>query len=155
MRSADRIPTLAGVKYTNADLMGLQECLAVRGGHFDVVFGSDELLLAALALGVKGAVGSTYNYAAPLYRRIIRAFEAGDLAAARREQFHSVELVRVLLQFGGLRAGKAVMSLLGVDCGPVRSPLRTLTAGELISLYGALQPLDVFARPLHRPTEAG
>ena len=82
--AADRIPTLAGVKYTNIDLVTLQECLAVRGGRFDVVFGYDEMLLAGLALGVKGAIGSTYNFAAPLYQRLLRAFESGDLAAARR-----------------------------------------------------------------------
>ena len=59
-----------GIKFTNNDLMTLQECLALDG--FDIVFGYDELLLAGLTLGVKGAVGSTYNFAAPLYQRALR-----------------------------------------------------------------------------------
>jgi len=33
----------------------------------------------ALGLGAKGAVGSTYNFAAPLYRRMWTAFTAGDI----------------------------------------------------------------------------
>jgi N-acetylneuraminate lyase len=150
-RAADRIPTLTGVKYTNGDLIGLQECLALRGGQYDLVFGYDEMLLAALALGVKGAIGSTYNFAAPLYQGILRAFESGDLAAARRAQLRSVALVRVLNHFGGMRAGKALMGMLGVPCGPVRSPIRPLGAEELLALYEALCPLDVFVRPLRRP----
>jgi N-acetylneuraminate lyase len=150
-RGADRIPTLTGVKYTNGDLVGLQECLAVRGGRFDVVFGYDEMLLAGLVLGVKGAIGSTYNIAAPLYQRLLRAFESGDLAAARRAQLTSVALIRVLQRFGGMRAGKAIMGMLGVECGPVRSPLPPLTPGEVLSLYEALQPFDIFVRPLGRP----
>ncbi|HEX5272359.1 MAG TPA: dihydrodipicolinate synthase family protein [Gemmataceae bacterium] len=150
-RAADRIPNLAGVKYTNGDLVGLQECLAVRGGRFDVVFGYDEMLLAGLALGVKGAIGSTYNFAAPLYLRLLRAFESGDLAAARRAQLTSVGLIRVMGRFGGLRAGKAIMGLLGVDCGPVRSPMRPMTPAEVSALHEALRPFDMFARPIHSP----
>ena len=32
----------------------------------------DECLLAGLCLGIRGAVGSTYNFAAPVYRRLMR-----------------------------------------------------------------------------------
>jgi N-acetylneuraminate lyase len=150
-RGAERIPTLAGVKYTNGDLVGLQECLAARGGRFDVVFGYDEMLLAGLALGVKGAIGSTYNFAAPLYQRLLRAFESDDLAAARRAQLTSVGLIRVMGRFGGLRAGKAIMGMLGVPCGPVRSPMRPLPPDELLELYEALRPFDIFVRQLRKP----
>src|SRR5438067_649712 len=83
----DRIPNLAGLKFTNSDLATFQRLLRLRDGRFDVVWGFDEYLLAALALGAEGAVGSTYNFAAPLYHRIIAALAKGDLAAARAEQF--------------------------------------------------------------------
>ena len=43
-QAAKSIPTLHGVKFTNNDLMTLQECLALE--NFDIVFGYDELLLA-------------------------------------------------------------------------------------------------------------
>src|SRR5262249_39706172 len=88
---AERIPTLAGLKFTNSDRRAYRRCLHAGGGRFDLPWGYDEMLLAALAVGAKGAVGSTYNYAAPLYRRVMAAFAAGDLATARREQYRSVE----------------------------------------------------------------
>src|SRR5262249_52277339 len=62
LRAAERIPNLAGIKYSNEDLMTLQACLGIGPGRFEVLYGSDEILLAALAMGVRGAVGSTYNY---------------------------------------------------------------------------------------------
>ena len=99
----------------------------------------------APALGVRGAIGSTYNYVAPLYRRIWQLFEAGDLEGARREQGRSVALVDVLLRFGVVRAGKALMRATGLDCGPVRAPLTPLTDEEerlLLSQVGALGLLD-------------
>jgi N-acetylneuraminate lyase len=150
-RGGDRIPNLAGLKFTHNDLMMLQECLAVNGGAFDVVYGYDETLLAGLALGIRGAVGSTYNFAAPVYQEVLRAFAAGDLAAARKAQARSVEMIRVLMDFGTLRAGKAIMAMLGVDCGPVRLPLPPLSATEVQGLYERLRPMDIFSRPLRKP----
>jgi N-acetylneuraminate lyase len=143
-RATDEIPTFAGVKFSNPDLVLLQECLTT-GDSLDVLFGVDEMLLAALALGVSGAVGSTYNFALPLYRRLIAAFKTGDLPTARRLQRRSVELVRVLDRFGGLAAGKAVLSFLGIDCGPVRGPLRSLDRDELAALRNQLDAIGFFS----------
>ncbi|MBW3598840.1 MAG: dihydrodipicolinate synthase family protein [Planctomycetes bacterium] len=147
-QAAPNIPDLAGVKFTSTNLHDYQECLAVAEGRFDLLFGHDEILLAGLALGAKGAIGSTYNFAAPVYRRIMSAFEAGDLETARREQSLAAAMVRVLLDFGGVPACKAIMQLIGIDCGPPRSPLRPLSESEVAALCDALQPFDVFARPL-------
>ena len=149
--AADRIPNLAGLKFTSTDLMRLQTCLDLDDARFDILFGTDEVLLAGLALGVKGGVGSTYNYAAPLYRRLIDAFESGDLAAARREQRKSVLLVEALNKHGVLRGGKAIMSLLGIDCGPARPPFQPVDAKELAQIYRAVAHLDVFPGPLQPP----
>lgn len=141
-----RIPNLHGAKFTHNDLMELQECLALA--DFDIVFGFDEMLLAGLTMGCRGAVGSTYNFAAPLYRRIIAAFDKGDLETARREQRKSVELIRTLYDFGLMRAGKSVMAMMGIDCGPVRSPLTPMTSPEIAALRDRLSRFDGFARPL-------
>jgi N-acetylneuraminate lyase len=149
-QGAKSIPTLHGVKFTSNDLMSLQECLALAS--FDIVFGYDELLLAALALGVRGAVGSTYNFAAPLYRRLIDTFERGDLAIARKAQLQSVRMIRVLQEFGFSRASKAMMQLVGVDCGPVRLPLRAMTKAEVHELWHKLHVMEGFSRPLVEPT---
>jgi len=146
--AAAQIPNFAGMKFTSSDLMGLQSCLAFGGGKYNILYGTDQVMLATLALGVKGAVGSTYNYAAPVYRRVMAAFNRGDLQTARREQLKSVELTQALLEHGTLRAGKAVMSLLGIDCGPVRPPLRPVDGDELVEIRRKIQSMDVFARPL-------
>lgn len=133
-----RIPNFAGLKFTNPDHVSLQRCLAVAGGALDILYGNDEMLLAALAFGVRGAVGSTYNLIAPIFHRLLRAFDRGDLAGARAEQLWTVEFVRICDRFGYLRAAKAAMSLVGVECGPVRRPLRPLDDGERARLFEAL-----------------
>jgi N-acetylneuraminate lyase len=147
-----KIPNLRGLKYSNDDLLELLQCVRLDDGAFDVLFGFDEYLLAGLCLGVRGAVGNTYNFAAPVYQRLMAAFEKHDLAAARAEQGKSIDLIKTLYSFGFLAASKAVMAMLGVDCGPVRSPVRNLTAEQRVALWDKLSALDVFPRTLRRPS---
>ena len=109
-----RIPTLAGIKFTNPDLMTFQKLIRTDSGRFDILFGMDEQLLAAVVLGARGAVGSGYNFAAPLYNRLLAAAQANDFATARTEQYRGVELVTLLMRYGYLASGE------GADADPRR-----------------------------------
>jgi N-acetylneuraminate lyase len=140
----ERIPNLVGLKFSNNDLVTLQECVRINDGEFEVLFGSDEVLLAGVAFGIAGAVGSTYNFATPLYRNMLAAFAAGNFDAARMLQARAVSLFRVLERFGYLAASKALMAMLGVDCGPVRTPLRNLAEPQIAELRRQLETLGFF-----------
>jgi N-acetylneuraminate lyase len=126
-----RIPTLAGVKFTNSDLVSYRRCLDVSDGRFDLPWGMDEALLGALATGARGGVGSTYNFAPRLYVQLQAAFERGDLATARRLQSCSIAIVETLAATGYMGTAKAVMARLGVPVGPARAPLATPSAAEV------------------------
>jgi N-acetylneuraminate lyase len=143
-KAGSRIPSLAGVKFTNSDLMLFQLCLNADAGKWDVAFGSDEYLLAALALGAQGAVGSSYNFAAPIYHRVISAFGRGDFKAAREEQLRSVRLIQLLASFGYMGAAKAVMEMLGVPVGPPRLPNTRLTGEQVSELRKSLEAMGFF-----------
>jgi N-acetylneuraminate lyase len=118
--------------------------LRAGDGRFDIPWGADEYLLAALAVGGRGAVGSSYNFAAPIYHRMIAAFAAGDLATARAEQFRSVQLIDLLGRVGYMAAAKAVMGFLGVDVGPARLPHAPLTGDQVGQLRHDLERLGFF-----------
>lgn len=143
-RAPDRIPTLAGLKFTNPDLIAFQSCLRSGEGRFDILWGVDEYLMAAMTLGAEGAVGSTYNFAAPTYHRIIEASRRGDIATARAEQFRSVQLVEVLSGFGYMAAAKALMEILGVAVGPPRLPFARLGEEDVVRLRGELERSGYF-----------
>lgn len=127
------IPNFAGIKYTNDDLTMIQRLLHEFDGAFDILWGRDETLLAGLALGIQGAVGSTYNFSAPTAHAIVEAFNRSDLETARREQFRLVRQIRILDAHGYMPAAKAFMGLLGVEVGPPRPPLSPLPA-DAVSL---------------------
>jgi N-acetylneuraminate lyase len=129
-------PNFAGVKYSNPDLLGLQEC--VRHTDLDVYFGIDESLLAAISLGVRGAVGSTYNYLAMPFREMIEAVEHQDWLAARALQNRLAMSIRRIIHAGGIAAGKALMAARGVPCGPPRLPLIEVSPESVVNLVAAI-----------------
>jgi N-acetylneuraminate lyase len=148
-RADDEIPTLAGIKYSHANFQQLQELLHLRPGKLDLLFGSDEVLLSAWVLGVRGAVGSTYNFLLPVFHRLLADFDRGDLESARENQFRALQIVRILMSYGFLGASKALMGLLGVPLGPVRMPLKNSDRGQMAELFNALEPFaDCFPGPL-------
>lgn len=124
----DRLPNLAGIKYMHEDFMDFLSCMHFANGKYDMLWGRDENFLSALVLGAKGAVGSTYNYAAPLYHRLIDAYEQGDLETARKKQQVAIDMISLLGKYGGIATGKAFMKLIGIDCGQFRLPVKNMTA---------------------------
>jgi N-acetylneuraminate lyase len=157
-----RIPNLAGIKFTHENLMDYTRCLNFEEGRFNILFGRDEVLLATLAMGATGAVGSTYNYMPSIYQQMIESFNAGDIDNARRFQFMAIQIIAVMTRHGGLPAGKAMMKMIGIDCGPVRPPLQNLSPKALESLRRELdqlgfpsptskKPLPTRNRPRQKP----
>ena len=143
-RGGEEIPNLAGLKYTNTLVHEFQACQCVSHGALDVVWGCDEMLLAAFASGATAAIGSTYNIAAPLYRRIIEAITMNDWDNARELQFQSVALVNVMKSYPFHGALKSIMSMLRMPVGPCRLPLSDISAEETDRLRRDLVEIGFF-----------
>lgn len=139
-----KIPNLAGIKYTAATLHEYQACLNYKNGKFDILFGYDEMLLSALSVGAKGAIGSTYTYAAPLYLKVMALFENNEHEAARAMQMHAVNMVRCLVKFPPIPAQRAIMKSEGWDLGVCRLPLVALDADQEKALNDSLVSAGFF-----------
>ncbi len=136
-----QIPNFAGVKYTHEDFMDFLSCLHFQDGKYDMLWGRDENMLSALVLGTQGGVGSTYNYAAPLYLDMIDAFENNDLKKAQKLQQQSIDMIRLLGKYGGIATGKAFMKVVAIDCGEFRLPVANMSATAFQSFKSDLDAL--------------
>lgn len=141
----DRIPSLRGIKFSDTNLHEMIACVEHDQGAFDILFGVDEMLLAGFAFGARGAVGSTFNFAAPLYLKIIAAFERGDMPEARRLQSLSAQMVRVIVGIGGRGGLKATMAMIGADCGYSRLPTRTCSDDVRKRIREGLEKIGFFS----------
>ena len=123
----EAIPNFAGVKYTASTIHEYQTCLHYKDGKFDILFGYDELLLPALAVGAKGAIGSTYNYAGKLYNQVIAHVAENKWEEAEKLHFEAVRMVGLLVKYGSIPTQRALMKVAGLDLGEPRLPLRSLS----------------------------
>jgi len=144
LKTVGSIPNFAGVKYTFEDLDDYQQCVQHDHGRYDILFGRDELLLQSLQHGASGAVGSTYNFMTPVYRKLIEAFRDGDEMRAQRMQDLAVRGIDILTETGAFfSAAKAVLRTVGL-------PISTTVSRPLTKL-----PEDAAVRMMTRLQEAG
>lgn len=144
--AGNRIPNLVGIKYTASTIQEYQSCFNYENGRFDVLFGFDELLLPALAVGARGAIGSTYTFSASQYLQTKAYFESGDMKAAQQQHLFMVEVIRIFAKYPSIPAQKAIMKMLGWDLGPCRLPLTTFSQAQYDQLYKELDALSFFKK---------
>jgi len=146
MESAIReIPTFRGIKYTFENLMDYGLCLFHRKKKYNILFGRDEMLLGALAIGAEGAVGSFYNFLGAFANGIIADFKDGELEMAQEKQQFLRVFTRVLVKHGGTIAVlKSIGRLSGIDLGPARQPLINLSDVEEMALKSDLKKIGFF-----------
>ncbi len=140
-RLIERIPNFSGIKFTHEDIADYRRCQELAGDRLEIFFGRDEILLDGLRAGARSAVGSTYNFAAPLYRRVVAAYAAGQVAEAERWQLLCRQAIERIVRFGGLSGIKATLALSGIDCGPPRLPLCPVITGDASRLADELGDL--------------
>ncbi|MBI1394491.1 MAG: N-acetylneuraminate lyase [Betaproteobacteria bacterium] len=132
-----RIPNFAGVKFTDVDLNDLGNVIDECGDTLEVFYGRDDFLLPAMSLGVRQAVGMTYNYTGPIVRALVAAFDRGDLATARAAQAPIRRLIAASAPHGIINVLKGLAPAVGVSCGPTRAPLTDLPPEQLQDILAA------------------
>ena len=141
-----KIPNFAGIKYTQDNFDEMEKCNTMDNGKCSILNGLDENLFKALNMGVFSAVGSTYNYMNPIYLSMIEDFKLGNIDAAEKKQQSCNDIIESLFENGGpIIAGKAIMKLIGIDCGPRRLPLTNLSDKSISKLNEVLKEKGFFA----------
>lgn len=148
------IPNLQGIKYTATTIWEYQACLNYAQGRFDVLYGFDEMLLPALSVGARAAIGSTYNFAAPLYLDVIAAYRSGQMERAQQLMLNLVNMIRVFVKFPPIPAQRAIMHMLGYDLGPCRLPLTQLTNSQYTQLKLELEQIGFLQQLNSHPSSA-
>lgn len=142
--SSGKIPNFVGIKFTDTVLQDYFECVLYDDGRYDILYGLDEQLLGALAMGAKGAVGSTYNFNGKNMNALIDAFKAFNLPKAQAILAVEVQLVDLIdVTYDGYNAGKAIMEMKGVKVGPPRLPYFILSKEQFEQLKKAVEELGI------------
>jgi len=145
MAAENEIPTLAGVKYTDFNIFEFELCRKVANGKYEMLWGLDELFLDSLSFGNYGGVGGTYNHCYSLYKDMCTSYAEKDMEKCAALQHKSHEFCEILGKYrGNLSGGKRMMKFLGLDCGPNRLPLQTISDEEEIAMKKELVAIGFF-----------
>lgn len=134
IEKAMEIPNVIGAKYTLADYYTFRQVKELNGGDINLLNGPDETLLCGLIMGADGGIGGTYNVMSDMYCKIYDSFKAGDIASAQDMQYKVNRIIKIMIKYGVVRSGKAVLRMKGFDAGYPVFPQRRLTEEELSSL---------------------
>ena len=143
-RATKDIPTFAGLKNSFNDLVDYQQCLHAAKDDYSMYWGTDEAFIMVYAAGNRHYVGSTYNFMRDLYFKMLAAYHDCNFGTLTILQEEATNIYRILNDYNSLVAGKAVMKMIGVDCGPVRRPLKNLKETELKQLAERLEKSRFF-----------
>lgn len=130
---------IVGIKNSTADMIRLQQLVAIRPG-FSVMQGCDKLLLPGLVTGAVGGVTGNGNVFPELFVSLYKNFKAGRYDQARTDQTKIVQIADILKDGASLASFKSACKLRGLQLGHVRRPLLDLTLAEEADLAARLAP---------------
>ncbi|PST49547.1 dihydrodipicolinate synthase family protein [Bifidobacterium callitrichos] len=119
--------SIAGVKHTNLDIYEMDRLRAIDP-TLKLFGGFENLMIAFLAMGCDGFIGSTFNFTLPHFTAIMEAWNVGDIDAARDLQIRANNMMEVIMREGLFPSIKHVMTERGYDVGDVRKPFQPLDA---------------------------
>lgn len=124
-RSLFTSDVIEGVKHTNQVVYQMERFLELNP-ELKIWNGFDETMVAGLALGAHGSIGSTFNCMLPHYKKILDAFLEGRIDEAREMQHKANNIMEALCNVGLIAAVKYVLETQGNPVGDPRSPFMPL-----------------------------
>jgi N-acetylneuraminate lyase len=87
-----KIPNLRGAKFTSTELGDYFRAAQFRGSRYDILMGFEYMHLPCLPLGARGGISLSFTFCAPLYSKLITAYQKKDV-----EMQHELQLTVLLL----------------------------------------------------------
>ena len=142
------MPTIVGLKDAGGDPAATAALIADAPDDFEVYSGDDNLTLPLLAVGACGAISVASHWAGPQIHAMFDAFDAGDVAGARRINQWLVPsyAYETTLDAPNPVPAKAMLRTLGLPAGECRPPMGPTPEGlevEAKELWKTLQEHDL------------
>jgi len=125
IRELFRSDAVFGIKHTDPDIYQMERIRSLDDSLV-IMNGYENNMLAGLAAGAHGNIGSTFNVLAPQFRKIYDLYRAGDHQEALRRQVEANHVMEVMFRFGLVPTTKYILSTMGIDPGRPRSPFAPL-----------------------------
>ena len=136
------LPGVVGIKNSAPDAYMAAQ---IRAARPDLIFlhSYEHIFLAILPFRVHGLIGCHLNLIPESYQRMLGHFNAGRLDEAWNEETKILELHRILMDIGEIQCVKAILGMIGIDCGVARKPHRQLDGPTLKRLEPMIEKYQI------------
>lgn len=136
---------IVGLKEATGNMAQASKTMALTDGKIDMYSGEDGLVVPLLSIGAVGVISVWSNVAPAKVHQMCDSFFKGDIETARKIQLEGLSLVDALFSEVNPIPVKKALNLMGMEVGPLRSPLcemgetNAAKLAEVMKNYGLLK----------------
>jgi dihydrodipicolinate synthase/N-acetylneuraminate lyase len=138
-----RAPNVVGIKDSTGDLQSLGEYGIIEEGRFQVICGSDGLILPALHQGAVGCVSGNANVFPELVVHLFDSVQQGHGGRAEQLQATLDRVRSILLDGRSIGLMKQMLGQRGLPASPVRPPSPKVDGAAVCAAAQALSELGL------------
>ncbi len=139
----NNVDNIVGIKEASGNISQVAKIMALTDGNAELYSGNDDQVVPLLALGGIGVISVLANVAPKETHDMCQKFFDGDIKGSAALQFAALPLIEQLFCEVNPIPVKKAMSLMGMDCGPLRLPLTELTKEHTESLRKAMEEFGI------------
>lgn len=121
------VENIVGLKEATGNLAQASKTMYLTDGKLDLYSGEDGLVLPLMSIGAVGVISVWSNVAPKKVHDMCASYFAGDVKKAMELQREALPLVDALFSEVNPIPVKKALNLMGLEAGPVRSPLTEMT----------------------------
>lgn len=136
---------IVGLKEATGNMAQASKTMALTDGKIDMYSGEDGLVVPLLSIGAVGVISVWSNVAPAKVHQMCDSFFKGNIETARKIQLEGLPLVDALFSEVNPIPVKKALNLMGMEVGPLRSPLcemgetNAAKLAEVMKNYGLLK----------------
>lgn len=137
------VDNIVGIKEATGNVAQAAKLMNLTDGKIDLYSGEDAIVLPLLSIGASGVISVWSNVAPAQVHNMCQSFFDGDLATAMKLQLEAQPLVEALFSEVNPIPVKKAMNLMGLEVGPLRSPLTEMTDVNAAKLAEAMKAYGI------------
>jgi 4-hydroxy-tetrahydrodipicolinate synthase len=132
------VENIVAVKEASGDISSIAKISKLIGDNGTIYSGNDDQATAILSVGGKGLISVISNIAPAYAHEMVCSYLKGDVEKSREMQLNALDLIDALFCEVNPIPVKAAMNMMGLNVGPLRSPLCEMDPANEARLKKAL-----------------
>ena len=134
-------PNVAGIKEASGNISYAAKIAQLIGDDFCMMSGNDDMIVPMMSLGASGVISVWANICPKQCHDLVAAYQAGDVAKARKIQLEYLDLINALFCEVNPIPVKEAMNQMGMGVGGYRLPLCEISDAGRETVRRALEVL--------------